>query len=135
MRTITTTAAAAIALISGGTLPALGQGSPQVEVPVACIIDYAEIGVSGPGIPGQELVLDGTDQSAVANLVGTPPNEKIQLVCTDTVGAQAKPVSKKGFPCQIFRGRRGGQNEFVPATDTSISIDKQGRVTMRCSVG
>jgi hypothetical protein len=128
--TIITSLALGMALVLGSCRP-LGQGT-QEEIPVACLIKYDEIGV--PGGLGEELVVNGPTQSAVANHRGTPPDEAIELVCQDQLPPRNSTFSKEGFPCDVFRGRRGGPQRFETTNKTSIQIDREGRVTMRCTV-
>lgn len=128
---------AGFGIFAGVQHPAQAQGSFRIFVPnIACLIDFEDIGIAGEVGRDNDLILDGTAESASVSLVGTPPNEKIQLVCEGRLqNPPPRNMTLRGFECQIFRGRRGGANEFDITTDTSLQIKKNGRTTMRCTIG
>jgi hypothetical protein len=133
MRTIAASVAAVV-LVAGGATTALAQGAPRIQVQVACIIDYPDILGENNAVSGEpELVIDGEGRRGVLNLLGTPPSERIQLICEDQVAPPARPIRVTGFECQVFRGRRGGEEIFVITRDTRLTIDGDGLVTMRCT--
>lgn len=118
--------------------------APQKEICfIAAYIDYGDIKkfdpVKGAPLPtSRELVFDDPSRSqrCCADLVGTPPGEKIRLTCNDQLNSKpSSPITIMGFDCQIFRGRRGGDSGFEVTKNTTFSVDGQGRVTMRCTAG
>lgn len=134
MRTlIVASLAAATFVLAAGTFTARAQAPQQQICNIAAFIDYNDPKI-GLGL-GKDLIFEGPGESCCVSLVGTPPGEKIQLVCEDQIAAQNKPLNKKGFKCDVFRGRRGSNNTFQTTEDTTLQVGKDGRVTMRCTAG